>query len=194
MAAPLPAPYVTAAEYLARERRSAVKSEYLDGYIVAMAGVRRAHSLISTNLARLLETQLEERPCEVHIADMRVKVSARNVYTYPDIAVVCGDAHYEDRYGDTLLNPTVLIEILSPSTEDYDRGVKFDYYRHLPSLREYLLVAQTGMHVEHFILQEEDWVLTEAHDPATVLYLPSIECRLPMSRIYNKVGDGAPTR
>src|SRR5438552_3260089 len=111
--------YYTPEEYLALERKAQYKSEYIAGQIVAMSGVSREHSLINTNLLRVLSSQLLDRPCEVHASDMRVKVgakvSARSLYTYPDIAVVCGDAEFEDDQVDTLLNPRVIVEVLSPS-------------------------------------------------------------------------------
>ncbi len=192
MAAPILEHRYTPEEYLARERQSAFKSEYLDGHISAMSGVSRAHSLINSNLARLLGTQLVDRPCEIHVSDMRVKVSARGLYTYPDIAVVCGEGQYEDAHVDTLLNPTVIIEVLSPSTEAYDRGRKFASYQRLPSLREYLLVAQDQARVEHFVRQEVGWLLTAFDDPAAALAMPTIGCTLPLAEIYRKVSFPAP--
>jgi len=200
MAAPMLERHYTPEEYLARERRVASKSEYLDGIIRAMSGVSRAHSLINSNLAWLLGTQLRDRPCKMHVSDMRVKVRTSRMYTYPDMAVVCGEAQYEDAQGDTLLNPAVIIEILSPSTEAYDRGDKFGYYRQLPSLREYLLVAQDKVLVEHFVREDGGWLLTEAREPAAEVVLPAIACTLTLAEIYRKVdlsaasapGAGAP--
>jgi Uma2 family endonuclease len=187
MAAPVRQRYSTPEEYLAHEREAAYKSEYIAGQVVAMSGVSREHSLINGNLFRVLSSQLLDRPCEVHASDMRVKVSARGLYTYPDIAVVCGDTQYEDDQVDTLLNPTLIVEVLSPSTEAYDRGVKFGYYRQLPSLREYLLVAQDRMLVEHFVREDDGWLLTETTDPGAVVRLPSINCEVPLAEIYRKI-------
>jgi Uma2 family endonuclease len=120
-----------------------------------MSGVSREHSLINMNLSRVLSSQLLDQTCEAHASDMRVKVGAkvsgRSLYTSPDIAVVCDDAQFEDDQVDTLLNRTLIVEVLSPSTEAYDRGLKFGYYRRLPSLQEYLLVAQDHMLMEHFV-------------------------------------------
>jgi Uma2 family endonuclease len=132
----------TREEYLALERKSPIKHEYHDGEMFAMAGVSRAHSLIAGNLFRVVSTQLVDRPCEVHINDIRVLVSPTGLYTYPDIVTVCGEARFEDSEVDTLLNPNAIVEVLSASTEAYDRGKKFAHYRRLESLQEYVMVAQ----------------------------------------------------
>lgn len=195
MAAPVHQQYFTQEEYLAHEREAGYKSEYIAGQVVAMSGVSREHSLINTNLLRVLSSLLLDRPCEVHASDLRVKVgakvstkvSARSLYTYPDIAVVCGDAQFEDDQVDTLLNPTLLVEVLSPSTEAYDRGAKFGYYRQLPSLQEYLLVSQDEMLVENFVREDSGWLLTETRDPDAIVRLPSINCEIPLSEIYRKI-------
>ena len=160
--------YYTPEEYLALERKAEYKSEYINGEIYAMSGASRAHILITVNLTRELSTQLRGRPCEVYASDMRVKVSPTGMYTYPDVAAVCGEARFEDGQVDTLTNPSVIIEVLSPSTEAYDRGEKFAHYRKLQSLAEYVLVAQDKMRVEHFARhgeRGEQWVLTEISDP-----------------------------
>src|SRR2546428_721678 len=191
MAAPVHERLFTPEEYLALEREAEYKSEYIAGQVVAMSGVSREHSLINGNLVRVLSSQLLDRPCEVHASDMRVKVgakvNARSLYTYPDIAVVCGDAQFEDDQVDPLLNPTLIIEVLSPSTEAYDRGAKFGYYRRLPSLREYMLVAQDKMLVEHFVREDDGWLLTETTDPDAVVRLPSIGCEVPLAEVYRKI-------
>jgi Uma2 family endonuclease len=188
MAAPLLQHRYTPEEYLAHERQAAEKSEYLAGQIVAMSGVSREHSLINGNLFSLLNLQLRDRPCEAHASDLRVKVSARGMYTYPDIVVVCGEPQFEDAQVDTLLNPTLIVEVLSPSTEAYDRGTKFGYYRDLPSLQEYLLVAQDKMLIEHFVRAGDGWLLTATGDPAAVVQLPTIGCAVPVAEVYRKVG------
>lgn len=181
----------TPAEYLAMERRAEYKSEYINGQIFAMAGASRAHNLITWNIARELGSQLKNRPCEAYVAGMRVKVDATGLYTYPDAVVVCGDIRLEDTHNDTLLNPTVIVEVLSPSTESYDRGEKFAHYRRLPSLREYLLVAQDRMRVEHYLRGDEHWILTELNEPEALLELPTIDCGVLLKDIYDKV-DLAP--
>jgi len=183
--------YVTPEEYLALERAAERKSEYRDGEIVGMTGASRRHSLITVNVSSEFHRQLEDRPFEVHVNDLRVLIAASRLYTYPDVIVVCGEPALADRYRDILTNPTVLIEVLSPSTEAYDRGTKFEHYRTLDSLREYLLVSQSRPHVDHFILQDNgQWVLSAATDLAADIVLPSIQCQLAMARIYNKVRFG----
>jgi Uma2 family endonuclease len=129
-------PYISPEEYLALERKAEYKSEYLDGEIFAMTGASRKHNLISANVLGELRQQLKGNPCEAYASDMRVKVSATGLYTYPDVVVVCREPEFEDDYIDTLLNPTLLVEILSQSTERYDRIAKSSYYKTLGSLAE----------------------------------------------------------
>ena len=135
-------PFITPVEYLDLERKTDYRSEYLHGEVFAMTGASRRHNLIATNIVRSLGNQLDTRPCELYVSKMRVKVSAAGLYTYPDVVVVCDEPKFEDGFFDTLENPTLLIEILSKSTERYDRIAKTDYYRTLDSLSEHLLVAQ----------------------------------------------------
>jgi len=129
-------------DYLAAERQAETKSEYLKGEVFAMSGASRQHNLIVWNLSGALYSQLRGRGCEAYVGDVRVHIPATGLYTYPDIAVVCGEPRFEDGELDTLLNPTLLIEVLSPSTEGYDRGKKAAHYRTLDSLREYVLVSR----------------------------------------------------
>jgi Uma2 family endonuclease len=133
---------VTPNEYLILERQAPYKSEYRDGQIVAMSGASRQHNIITANVVAELHAQLKQRSCTVLPSDMRVKVTSTGLYTYPDVVVVCGEALFDDNQQDTLLNPTLIVEVLSKSTEAYDRGDKFKHYRHLPSLAEYLLISQ----------------------------------------------------
>lgn len=178
----------TPAEYLALERAAETKSEYLDGEIFAMAGASRRHNLITGNLIARLTLQLEKRPCEVYPSDMRVKVSATGLYTYPDVTVVCGEPTFEDDAFDILLNPTLLAEVLSKSTAGYDRGAKFDHYRTIPSLREVLFVDQDSIQVVQYARQDDDtWILSETQDLEGVLSFSSIAARLSMLEIYAKV-------
>jgi Uma2 family endonuclease len=184
----VPKPYLTPQEYLARERRAETKSEYLRGEVFAMSGASRKHNLIATNVAGELRQRLRERPCEVYQGDMRVRVSPTGLYTYPDVTVVCGEPEFEDAEVDTLLNPKVLVEVLSPTTADYDRGGKFTHYRRLRSLHEYVLISQDRPLVEHYVRQGQDeWLLTEQSSLPDTLVLPSIQCQLPLSEIYLKV-------
>jgi Uma2 family endonuclease len=183
-----PKPLLTPQQYLARERQAETKSEYLRGEVFAMSGASREHNLIAGNAASELRQQLRERECEVYPADMRVKVSSNGLYTYPDVTVVCSEPEFEDAQVDTLLNPRVIVEVLSPSTADYDRGGNFAHYRRLPSLQEYLLISQDAPLVEHYVRQGPDtWQLTEQRSLEAVIDLPSIQCQLPLVEIYLKV-------
>lgn len=179
--------FLTPEEYLAKERKALTKSEYRDGRRQAMPGASRKHNLITANTLVELHIQLRNRVCEVYPSDMRVKVSSAGLYTYPDVVVVCDEPHFEDSHFDTLLNPTVLIEVLSPSTAAYDRGEKFASYQKLDSLCEYVLISQDRVRVEHYLRQEQAWNLTEFHSLSDVFRLVSIECELSLRAIYAKV-------
>jgi len=181
-------PYLSPQDYLAIERASETKSEYLDGEMVAMAGASRWHNLIVLNVGAELRAQLKQRPCEVYSNDQRVQILATGLYTYPDVVVSCAEPRFEDDEMDTLLNPTVIVEVLSSSTEGYDRGTKFEHYRTLESLAEYLLVSQDKHLVEQFVRQEAGaWRFTAASGLASVVDLPSIGCTLALSEVYDKV-------
>ncbi len=183
--------YYTPDEYLELEREAEYKSEYIDGQVYAMTGASRAHNVITSNINRVIGTVLLNRPCEVYSADMRVNVSLSGVYVYPDVVVVCGEPYFEDREVDTLLNPTVIIEVLSPSTEPYDRGEKFTRYLQLRSLVDYVLVSQDRIRVEHYTRQgdeSEEWTYATMSDLSNdVLRLASIECDVALTDIYRKV-------
>jgi Uma2 family endonuclease len=184
----------TPQEYLALERQAQDKSEYFNGEVFAMSGASRKHNLICVNLAATLHLQLQQRPCEVYAGDMRVKVSRTGLYTYPDVVVVCGEPQFEDTALDTLLNPTLIIEVLSASTEDYDRGRKFEHYRTLISLQEYVLVAQDTLHLTYYVRQSDDtWVLSDAVLEKATIFLPSIQCHLLMTDVYAKVENLLPS-
>ncbi len=174
-------------EYLAIERQSEVRHEYYRGELFAMSGASREHNLIAGNVSGEIRNQILDRPCESYASDMRVWIKATGLYTYPDVVVVCGEPRFQDREVDTLLNPTVIIEVLSSSTEKYDRGAKFRHYRSVPSLREYVLVAQDEMLVERFTRRGDDWLLSVMTGPDQALSLESIECEIPLSRVYAKV-------
>ncbi len=177
----------TPEEYIVLEREAEFKSEYRDGQIVMMPGASREHVLISGNIFGHLFIQLLDRTCEVYANDMRVKVRDSGLYTYPDVIVVCDEPRFEDGYFDTLLNPTVIVEVLSPSTEDYDRRGKFYAYQTLDSLQEYILVSQYDVHVEQYIRQDEVWQLIEYRSLEDVMINASIECQLAIRAIYAKV-------
>jgi Uma2 family endonuclease len=185
-------PYYTPEEYLALERAAEYKSEYLAGEIFAMSGASEAHNTITLNIAAELRAQFRGRPCRVYASDLRVQVAPAGMYTYPDVVAVCGPREFTDAEGDTLRNPTLIVEVLSPSTEAYDRGKKFTHYRQVESLREYLLVAQDAAHVEHYTRQGEDWLLHEVRDPAATILLPAVEAALPLAAVYENVAFTPP--
>jgi Uma2 family endonuclease len=164
----------------------------LDGEIFAMSGASEAHILITGNIARHLGNQFEGGPCRVYASEMKVRVRPTGLYTYPDVVVVCGSRQFADDHRDTLLNPTVIFEVLSPSTEAYDRGEKFAHYWRLESLTDYVLVAQDHIRVEHFTRQSDGWFVTAAGALDEVLRLDSIESALSLSAIYANVEFPAP--
>jgi Uma2 family endonuclease len=175
-------------EYLARERRAQFRSEYLRGEVFAMAGASYEHTLIKDNLAGEARNQLKNGPCRVLTSDMRVKVDASGLYTYPDIAFVCEEPQFEDATGDTLLNPRAIVEVLSDSTEKYDRGAKFGHYRQLPSLQEYVLVAQDRPLIERYVRQTDgSWNLVTFETLSQTLAFASIPVRVPLTEIYSGV-------
>jgi Uma2 family endonuclease len=181
-------PRLTPEEYLAIERQAEYKSEYYRGEMFAMSGASKEHNLIAGNVFAALHAQLRKRPCQAYTSDMRVKVSPTGLYTYPDVIVVCGEAQFEDKQVDTLLNPTVIVEVLSPSTEAHDRGWKFEQYRKLASLQEYILIAQDKYHVEHYVRQADDqWVFSETERLSDTIHLPAINCDLAVADVYEKV-------
>ncbi len=178
---------LTPEEYLVMEREADFKSEFRNGNIVMMPGASRQHNLITVNIASGLHIQLINRACEVYTNDMRVKVSESGLYTYPDVVVVCDEPRFEDGYFDTLLNPTVIVEVLSPSTENYDRNEKFMSYQAFESLQEYILISQHGIHVEQYMRQEDGWILREYSSLDDMFQIASIECQLALRAIYAKV-------
>lgn len=176
--------YLTPQEYISFERKATTKHEYLKGQIIAMSGASRAHSFITGDIFGELRGQLKGHKCEVHSSDMRVSTHSTNSYFYPDVVVACEEPRFEDNVFDILLNPRVVIEVLSPSTEVYDRGEKFEFYKQLESLQEYLLVSQDQVSVEHYIRQKTEWVRTEYQGLSDVVPLHSIDCELCLQDIY----------
>lgn len=186
--APIQKSYLSAEEYLALERQAETKSEYLEGEMVAMTGGTSGHSLIAVNLAGELRQRLKQRPCKVYFSDLRVRIPHAGIYVYPDVTVVCGESLFEDGHRDILLNPILIIEVLSPSTESYDRGRKFEYYQALDSLQEYVLVAQGRPRVEHYLRQDGHvWLYTDVSGLDSSVSLTSIGCQVPLAEIYDKV-------
>ena len=179
---------LTADDYLALEREAEYKSEFYHGEIFAMAGASESHVTIVGNLSGELRQKLKDRPCKSYANDMRLRVNATGLYTYPDVIVVCGQRIFADDQKDTLLNPTVIIEVLSDSTKDYDRGGKFAHYRKLDSLQEYILVAQDEAHIEQLIRQPDGrWIFSEINGLDAMLRLNSIECEIATAEIFDKV-------
>ena len=185
-----PKDLLTPDEYLAIERKAEFKSEYYAGEVFAMAGASRRHNLIVSNIIRVLGNQLLERDCNVYPSDMRVKIVKTGKYTYPDVVVVCGTEQFEDEHQDTLLNPAVIIEVLSDTTEAYDRGKKFENYQYIESLRGYILVAQEPYRVERYIRQDDKtWTYSEFHDAEEQVELSTIGCDLSLQDVYAKVAS-----
>ncbi|MEW6131164.1 MAG: Uma2 family endonuclease [Acidobacteriota bacterium] len=179
---------LTFAEYLAIERNAEIKSEFVAGEMFLMAGASTNHNRIVRNVLRTLSNQTLEGDCEVYPSDMRVKIEKLNQGRYPDISIVCGEQLFADEQKDSLLNPTVIIEVLSESTELYDRGKKFQDYQSLDSLREYLLIAQTPYCIEQFIKQAENiWTYKKFTNPDDIVQFESTDCTLLLKDVYLKV-------
>ena len=184
--------HLTPEEYITLERKAipdaeTVRSEYVNGEIINMPGASFAHNLITSNIISELHTRLKGSPCAVFANDMRISIPTAKCYFYPDVGVVCDEPRFEDDVFDTLLNPIVIIEVLSPSTEAYDRGEKFAHYRQLTSLQEYVLVSQDQIRVDHYRRQERLWIFTDIEKRDEILQLPSLQCELPLQEIYERV-------
>ncbi len=182
-----PVSKLTEEQYLAIERAAEFKSEFLDGEMFAMSGASRRHARVQRNILGELYNALRGKGCEVFSSDLRVRVSSR-MYTYPDISVVCGEPALADEHQDNLLNPVVLFEILSPSTEKYDRGLKFQHYRKIESLQEYVLVDQSQVRIECYTRQPGNtWTLRDYQRLEEEVTIDSIGVSIPLSRIYDRV-------
>ena len=186
---PLAERVYTAKEYLALERAADHKSELVNGRIYAMAGASFAHIRIVSKLVISIGARLLGGPCGVYANELRVKVSQTGMYTYPDVVALCEPPRLEDAHGDTLLNPAVIIEVLSDSTERYDRGEKFAHYRKIESLREYILVAQDKISVEQYVRHGEHWIPSAIDDIDGSLRIETIGCEVPLRDIYDRVED-----
>ena len=175
-------------EYLSRERVAEYKSEFYQGEIFAMTGGSPTHNDISVNVVTSLKNKLRGSSCRPSASDQRIRIPANGLCTYPDASVVCGDREFDDSDKDAIINPVVIFEILSKSTERYDRGKKFDLYRELESLKEYVLVSQTEAQVERFVRQDDgDWLLTVLKGSEAVLTFASIDVSLTLSEIYEDI-------
>ncbi|HEY0020931.1 MAG TPA: Uma2 family endonuclease [Longimicrobium sp.] len=176
----------TPEEYLALERNAEFRSEYIDGRIVAMTGGSIPHNYIGGNIYAGLLARFSSRPCHVFFADVKVRFGRGTDYTYPDVMALCGAPGYGDEHSDILTNPALIVEVLSRSTEPYDRGDKFKGYKAIDSLREYLLVSQDEVKVEHFIREGDFWPSRVVTDLDATVELRSVGCTLPMREIYRR--------
>jgi Uma2 family endonuclease len=187
----LPKQRLTPQEYLAIERKAERKSEYFDGEMFLMAGASAAHNLIVANLLGELRNQLKGHRCTVYASELRTKVDRTGLYTYPDALVVCEEPQFDDSHFDTVLNPTLIVEVLSESTHPYDRGAMFGNYRKLESLQEYILIEQDRPHIELYTRQADgNWLLADFDGLEAVAPLPAIGCNLALAEIYDKVKFG----
>jgi Uma2 family endonuclease len=185
----LPKRLFTPEEYLALELKADYKSQYVSGEIFAMAGAQPWHAEVMSNISGILYNQFRGRPCKLYFADMRVRVKAADLWTYPDVAALCGEPKFETASNPhSLLNPQVIFEVLSPSTEAFDRGDKFERYRCLESLTDYVLVSSERMRVEHFCRENDfSWRFLEFRRPEECLRLVSVDCELALADIYESV-------
>jgi len=184
---------MTPSEYLTFERTSEQKHEYLRGRVFAMAGASPKHNLVCGNLIRALGERLRSRRCAVMPSDQHVYIETTDLGTYPDVTVLCAPGAYHADFPQSLVNPTLLVEVLSPSTEAYDRGAKFDHYAHIESLREYVLVATDRFAVDHFLREADGtWRLTTVRGLESALRLPSVDATIPLAEIYENLDLVAP--
>jgi Uma2 family endonuclease len=180
---------LTEEQYLAIERRAESRNEFYNGEMFALAGASRRHNMVVTNLVISLGTQLLDRLCNVYSSDMRVRVTNTGLYTYPDVVVTCGEEEFADEEQDTLLDPLVIFEVLSDSTEAYDRGKKFEHYQPIGSLSTYVLVTQDAPRIERYVRQESGrtWTYTESHETDALFGIEAIGCELDLEDVYAKV-------
>ncbi len=182
-----PQTYLTPEEYLAIERQAEYKSEYVDGVMYAMSGASFKHNVIVANLLTELVQQLRGRPCRALPSDIKVRMPDSRKFFYPDVSVVCGEPQFHDESTDVILNPVLIVEVLSESTAGFDRGEKFQAYQQLASLREYLLVSQDKIFIEQYVRQErEKWTYVAMVGLESSLLLPSLECTLSLKAVYDK--------
>ncbi len=185
--------FVPLEEYLEREERAEYKSEYFDGEVFPMFSATPQHAMIVANVAGALWQPLRRKPCRLYTSELRLRVTPTGLYTYPDVMVVCGGLQLVEGRNDTVTNPVAIVEVLSPSTQDYDRGQKFEHYRTLPTLIDYLTISQEKPHVEHWTRQAANrWLLVEFADLGQSIELSSLGCVLPLTEIYDKIEWQAP--
>lgn len=183
-----PTPYLTPQQYLETERAAEFRSEYFNGVMYSMSGGSWRHDRIAGDVFGMFRAQLRGRECSVASSSFRLQVSPEGIYTYPDITVFCGAPKFADQHTDMITDATLIVEVLSPSTENYDRGFKVEQYRRLASLSDYLLISQDRVHIEHYTRQPDlSWLMRETSDRDSVIALPSIECTLPVAEAYERV-------
>ena len=185
-ALPVPKTPMTDEEYLAFERTSEEKHEFLAGELFAMSGAKKAHNLVTANLIRLLGNLLLERPCLVFPADMKTHIPSTGLYAYPDVTVVCGEPVFQDESEDVLLNPKLIVEVLSDSAESYDRGEKFEAYQTIESLQDYVLVSPKKARIDCFTRRADGWLL-RSFGAGERMVIESLECELAVDDVYVKV-------
>ncbi|MEO5911315.1 MAG: Uma2 family endonuclease [Pelobium sp.] len=188
---PLPKIKITEEEYLEQERKAEHKSEFYKGEVFAMAGATKEHNKIVASLIAEIGQYLKGKKCTFFPSDLRTHNFANGFYTYPDVTIVCGEEKYLDDRFDTLTNPTVLIEVLSAATEDYDRGTKFKLYRSIPSLQNYVVVSSTEYAAEVYTRNKDTWILTTARDKEGALYLSAIDYTMKLAEIYAQITEFA---
>jgi Uma2 family endonuclease len=181
---------VTVVDYLAKERapEAVIRHEYLDGNVLAMAGESLEHSTICTNLIYLIVGQLRGKPCRALSPNMKVRTTPTGLYSYPDLTVVCGEPIFHDEHRDIVVNPTVIAEVLSPSTEAFDRGTKWIRYQQIATLSDYLLIAQERPLIEHFVRQADGhWLYSIAENLNHSVDIACIDCQLPLAEVYERI-------
>jgi len=179
--------FITPEEYLALEEQADHKSEYYNGEISAMSGASNNHNLITGNVHAALHQLLSKRPCRTYVNDMRLLTGPKGLYTYPDVMVVCGKIEFAPKRDDTVMNPVVIVEVLSDSTKGYDRGEKFAMYRKILSLKEYVMIDQTQPYVEHYRRDGHFWVFEALETIDAILTITALECEIPLAVMYEKI-------
>ncbi len=183
---------VTPEEYLALEEQAEYKSEYFAGKIFAMAGASYEHNSIVMNIISAAGPKVRDSKCRLHGLDLRLWIEEKDVFTYPDVMIICGEPEFYFDRNDTVTNPLIIIEVLSESTKNYDRGEKFEMYRAISTLREYVLIDQNRVHVERFVKTESGWVLSEWNDAGATVQFVSVDFHMPISDIYRGIEFPAP--
>jgi len=185
-----PVTRLTEEEYLRIERAAAYKSEFVDGEMFAMAGGSSRHSTLAANAIADLVVQLRGKRCRVFTSDMRIRTPKSGTQLYPDLSVTCGPTQFHLGSTDIMVNPTLIVEVLSPTTKNYDRGMKFELYREIPTLRHYLILHQASIFAEHYAKHvDSSWILREYRGPDASIPLPEIECELQLGNVYDRVMD-----